>query len=75
MHVYLSFQIAKALDRERYALVFGINSFVGTVLQSVLTGIVINTKSLQLTITSQVLHYTYREYEKSTLSLTDVWSL
>ncbi|XP_062280839.1 thiamine transporter 2-like [Scomber scombrus] len=52
-----TFQIAKALSRERYALVFGINSFVGTVLQSVLTAIVINTKSLQLTITSQFFIY------------------
>ncbi|KAM7387728.1 hypothetical protein PAMP_023948 [Pampus punctatissimus] len=48
-----TFQIAKALDSERYALVFGINSFVGTVLQSVVTAIVINTESLQLTVTSQ----------------------
>ncbi|KAF3690574.1 Thiamine transporter 1 [Channa argus] len=52
-----TFQIAKALNRERYALVFGMNSFVGTVLQSVLTAIVINTKSLQLTITSQFFIY------------------
>ncbi|XP_071342796.1 thiamine transporter 2-like [Trachinotus anak] len=51
------FQIAKALNRQRYALVFGINCFVGTVLQSVLTAIVINTKSLQLTITSQFFIY------------------
>uniref|UniRef100_A0A8P4GI06 Thiamine transporter 2 n=1 Tax=Dicentrarchus labrax TaxID=13489 RepID=A0A8P4GI06_DICLA len=41
-----TFQIAKMLNRRRYALVFGINSFVGTVLQSVLTAIVINTQSL-----------------------------
>ncbi|KAK2835135.1 hypothetical protein Q5P01_015619 [Channa striata] len=52
-----TFQIAKALNRERYALVFGMNSFVGTVLQSVLTAIVINTKSLQLPITSQFFVY------------------
>uniref|UniRef100_A0A3Q3RD75 Solute carrier family 19 member 3a n=1 Tax=Monopterus albus TaxID=43700 RepID=A0A3Q3RD75_MONAL len=52
-----SFQIAKTLSRKRYALVFGINIFMGMVLQSVLTAIVINTKSLQLTITSQVLEY------------------
>ncbi|XP_078116026.1 thiamine transporter 1-like [Sander vitreus] len=52
-----TFQIAKKLNRERYALVFGINSFVGTVLQSVLTAIVISTKSVQLTITSQFLIY------------------
>uniref|UniRef100_A0A7N9APS9 Thiamine transporter 2-like n=1 Tax=Mastacembelus armatus TaxID=205130 RepID=A0A7N9APS9_9TELE len=41
-----TFQIAKTLSRTRYALVFGMNSFFGTVLQSVLTAIVINTKSL-----------------------------
>ncbi|KAK5869513.1 hypothetical protein PBY51_024222 [Eleginops maclovinus] len=52
-----TFQIAKMLQRERYALVFGLNSFVGTILQSVLTAVVINTKSLQLTITSQFLIY------------------
>ncbi|KAF7651798.1 hypothetical protein LDENG_00105080 [Lucifuga dentata] len=52
-----TFQIAKTLSRERYALVFGLNSFVGTVLQSVLTAIVINTKSLRLTINSQFIVY------------------
>ncbi|XP_039984944.1 thiamine transporter 2-like [Xiphias gladius] len=52
-----TFQIAKALNRKCYALVFGMNSFAGTVLQSVLTAIVINTKSLQLTITSQFFIY------------------
>ncbi|KAK5906839.1 hypothetical protein CesoFtcFv8_004748 [Champsocephalus esox] len=52
-----TFQIAKTLQRERYALVFGFNSFVGTILQSLLTAIVINTKSLKLTITSQFLIY------------------
>ncbi|XP_059197233.1 thiamine transporter 2-like [Centropristis striata] len=50
-----TFQIAKMLNRERYALVLGLNSFVGTVLQSVLTAVVINT--LQLTLTSQFLIY------------------
>ncbi|KAM9358426.1 thiamine transporter 2-like [Symphorus nematophorus] len=55
-----TFQIAKTLNRRRYALVFGINSFVGTVLQSVLTAVVINTKSLQLTITSQ--YFIYASY-------------
>ncbi|XP_071756865.2 thiamine transporter 2-like [Centroberyx gerrardi] len=52
-----TFQIAKQLSRERYALVFGVNSFMGTVLQSLLTAVVINTKSLQLTITSQFFVY------------------
>ncbi|XP_076010495.1 thiamine transporter 2-like [Genypterus blacodes] len=53
-----TFQIARMLSRGRYALVFGVNSFVGTVLQSVLTAVVINTKSLRLTITSQFFIYT-----------------
>ncbi|AWP10541.1 putative thiamine transporter 2-like [Scophthalmus maximus] len=52
-----TFQIAKALNRRRYALVFGVNSFAGAVLQSVLTAVVINTRSLQLTITSQFFIY------------------
>uniref|UniRef100_A0A3Q3MAM2 Thiamine transporter 2-like n=1 Tax=Mastacembelus armatus TaxID=205130 RepID=A0A3Q3MAM2_9TELE len=52
-----TFQIAKTLSRTRYALVFGMNSFFGTVLQSVLTAIVINTKSLQLTIIEQFFIY------------------
>ncbi|XP_076581898.1 thiamine transporter 2-like [Chaetodon auriga] len=52
-----TFQIAKMLNRRRYALVYGMNYLVGTLLQSVLTAIVINTKSLQLTITLQFLIY------------------
>ncbi|XP_068581077.1 thiamine transporter 1-like [Cebidichthys violaceus] len=52
-----TFQIAKMLNRERYALVLGMNSFVGTILQSVLTAVVISSKSLRLTITSQFLIY------------------
>ncbi|XP_045061761.1 thiamine transporter 2-like [Coregonus clupeaformis] len=52
-----TFQIAQGLSRERYALVFGVNSFVGMALQSLLTAIVVNTKSLQLTITSQFFVY------------------
>ncbi|TNN76819.1 Thiamine transporter 2 [Liparis tanakae] len=49
--------IAKMLKRERYGLVFGMNSFVGTILQSILTGIVVSSKSLQLTIISQFFIY------------------
>ena len=59
-----SFQIAKTLSRRRYALVFGVNSFVATVLQSVLTATVINTKSLKLTITSQVLQHTQSQTDQ-----------
>ncbi|KAJ7986448.1 hypothetical protein DPEC_G00339990 [Dallia pectoralis] len=52
-----TFQIARGLSRERYALVFGVNSFVGIALQSLLTAIVVNTKSLQLAICSQFFIY------------------
>ncbi|CAL8269416.1 unnamed protein product [Arctogadus glacialis] len=52
-----TFQIAKSLRLERYALVFGLNSFLGTVLQTALTGVVINTRSLRLTLSSQFLIY------------------
>ncbi|XP_015210951.1 thiamine transporter 2-like [Lepisosteus oculatus] len=52
-----TFQIAKTLSKERYALMFGINTFVAVTLQSILTAIVINTKSLHLTITSQYFVY------------------
>ncbi|KAM3620401.1 uncharacterized protein V6R79_022578 [Siganus canaliculatus] len=52
-----TFQIAKRLNRRRYALVLGTNSFVGTVLQSVLTAVIINTKSLKLSIQAQFLIY------------------
>lgn len=49
-----SFQIAKRLSKEHYALVFGINTFVATALQTLLTAVVLNTKALQLTVTTQV---------------------
>ncbi|CAL8307434.1 unnamed protein product [Lota lota] len=51
-----TFQIAKSLRLERYALVFGLNSFLGTILQTALTGVVINTRSLRLTLSSQPVH-------------------
>nr|XP_033477397.1 thiamine transporter 2-like [Epinephelus lanceolatus] len=50
-----TFQIAKTLKMERYALVFGVNSFVSTILQSVLAAIINNT--LQVTITLQFIVY------------------
>lgn len=49
-----SFQIAKQLSKEHYALVFGINTFVAMALQTILTAVVLNTKALQLTVTTQV---------------------
>ncbi|KAK0136424.1 Thiamine transporter 2 [Merluccius polli] len=48
-----TFQIAKSQSLQRYALVFGLNSFAGTILQTALTGVVINTRSLRLTLSSQ----------------------
>ncbi|XP_068446224.1 thiamine transporter 1-like [Clinocottus analis] len=52
-----TFQIAEMLNRQRYALVLGMNSFVGTILQSVLTAVVISSRSLHLTIISQFAIY------------------
>ena len=49
---HLSFQIARNLSRERYALVFGLNFFTGTALQSLLTAVVVS--SLRLAVTTQV---------------------
>ena len=49
-----SFQIARSLSKEHYALVFGINTFAASVLQTLLTAVVLNTKSLQLTVATQV---------------------
>ena len=49
---HLSFQIARNLSRERYALVFGLNFFTGTALQSLLTAVVVS--GLRLAVTTQV---------------------
>ncbi|XP_062308229.1 thiamine transporter 1-like [Osmerus eperlanus] len=50
-----TFQIARNLSRERYALVFGLNFFMGTALQSLLTAIVVS--SLRMAITTQFVVY------------------
>ncbi|XP_066548507.1 thiamine transporter 2-like isoform X1 [Amia ocellicauda] len=52
-----TFQIAKNLTKERYALIFGVNTFVAVALQSILTAVVINTKSLNLSIMTQYFIY------------------
>ncbi|XP_076131531.1 thiamine transporter 2-like [Alosa pseudoharengus] len=51
------FQIAKTLSKEHYALVLGINNFAAMALQALLTAVVLNTKSLQLTVATQFLIY------------------
>ncbi|XP_061094894.1 thiamine transporter 2-like [Conger conger] len=55
-----TFQIAKNLKTECYALMFGINSFVAVTLQTILTATVINTKSLRLPLTTQ--YYIYATF-------------
>nr|XP_042114400.1 thiamine transporter 1 isoform X2 [Peromyscus maniculatus bairdii] len=52
-----TFQIAANLSMERYALVFGVNTFIALVLQTLLTLIVVDAKGLGLEITTQFLIY------------------
>lgn len=54
-HPFLSrFQIATNLSVERYALVFGVNTFIALALQTVLTLIVVDASGLGLDIFTQV---------------------
>ncbi|XP_061484278.1 thiamine transporter 1 isoform X1 [Rhineura floridana] len=52
-----TFQIAKNLSVERYALVFGVNTFVALALQTMLTLIVVDAKGLGLDIFTQFMIY------------------
>uniref|UniRef100_H0V8V0 Solute carrier family 19 member 2 n=1 Tax=Cavia porcellus TaxID=10141 RepID=H0V8V0_CAVPO len=52
-----TFQIAANLSMERYALVFGVNTFIALALQTVLTLIVVDASVLGLEITVQFLIY------------------
>ncbi|XP_048351276.1 thiamine transporter 1 isoform X2 [Sphaerodactylus townsendi] len=52
-----TFQIATNLSVERYALVFGINTFIALALQSLLTFIVVDSKGLGLDIFTQFMIY------------------
>uniref|UniRef100_G3UCB2 Thiamine transporter 1 n=1 Tax=Loxodonta africana TaxID=9785 RepID=G3UCB2_LOXAF len=52
-----TFQIAANLSMERYALVFGVNTFIALVLQTLLTLIVVDASGLGLEITTQFLIY------------------
>ncbi|XP_004453920.1 thiamine transporter 2 [Dasypus novemcinctus] len=51
------FQIAVNLSVERYALVFGINTFLALVIQTILTVIVVDPRGLNLPISIQFLVY------------------
>ncbi|XP_030072736.1 thiamine transporter 2 isoform X1 [Microcaecilia unicolor] len=52
-----TFQIAVNLSMERYALMFGVNTFVALALQTILTVIVVDSKGLNLGIIPQFLIY------------------
>uniref|UniRef100_A0A8C5RX18 Thiamine transporter 1 n=1 Tax=Laticauda laticaudata TaxID=8630 RepID=A0A8C5RX18_LATLA len=52
-----TFQIATNLSVERYALVFGVNTFIALALQTVLTLIVVDAKGLALDISTQFMIY------------------
>uniref|UniRef100_W5UQT7 Thiamine transporter 2 n=1 Tax=Ictalurus punctatus TaxID=7998 RepID=W5UQT7_ICTPU len=51
------FQIAVGLSVERYALVFGVNTFVALVLQTILTSIVVDSRGLGLDAITQFIIY------------------
>ncbi|XP_063779862.1 thiamine transporter 2 isoform X2 [Pseudophryne corroboree] len=52
-----TFQIAVSLSMERYALMFGMNTFVALVLQTIMTIIVVDNRGLGLDIVTQFLVY------------------
>ncbi|XP_004613903.1 thiamine transporter 1 [Sorex araneus] len=52
-----TFQIAANLSMERYALVFGVNTFIALALQTLLTVIVVDASGLGLDISTQFLIY------------------
>lgn len=48
------YQIAASLSMQRYALVFGVNTFVALLLESLLTVVVVDSAGLGLDIVTQV---------------------
>ncbi|XP_055021441.1 thiamine transporter 1 isoform X1 [Boleophthalmus pectinirostris] len=52
-----TFQIAASLSMQRYALVFGVNTFVALLLQSLLTVVVVDSAGLGLDVYTQFLIY------------------
>lgn len=63
--VCFRFQIAVGLSVERYALVFGVNTFVALVLQTILTSIVVDSRGLGLDAITQVWYITYGKYKQT----------
>lgn len=51
------FQLAAGLSVERYALAFGVNTFVALVLQTILTSIVVDSRGLGLDVITQFIIY------------------
>ncbi|XP_074154596.1 thiamine transporter 2 [Sminthopsis crassicaudata] len=51
------FQIAVNLNMERYALVFGVNTFLALVIQTIMTFIIVDSRGLSLPISIQFLIY------------------
>ncbi|KAG9349605.1 hypothetical protein JZ751_028053 [Albula glossodonta] len=57
-----TFQIAANLSMRRYALVFGVNTFIALLLQTLLTLIVVDTIGLGLDIFTQVTHLKHQSF-------------
>ncbi|KAF7207065.1 thiamine transporter 1 isoform X1 [Nothobranchius furzeri] len=53
----VTYQIAASLSMQRYALVFGVNTFGALLLQTLLTVIVVDSSGLNLNVTTQFLIY------------------
>lgn len=54
MALFHRFQIAAGLNMERYALVFGANTFCALVLQTIITSVVVDSGGLGVDIVTQV---------------------
>lgn len=54
MSLFQRFQIAAGLNLERYALVFGANTFCALVLQTIITSVVVDSGGLGVDIVTQV---------------------
>lgn len=52
--LFQRFQIATGLNMERYALVFGANTFCALVFQTILTSVVVDSRGLGLDVVTQV---------------------
>lgn len=65
--VYSSFQIASSLTKELCALVFGINTFLGTILKSIIILIFADKRGLALDVRSQVKIFKGNVHKKSNI--------